>query len=337
MTQSNIRHYPVQDGPTAGGLDPVPDLSVVIVSWNVKQHLVSCLQALFSGPVREGLEIEVLVIDNASSDGSAQAASDYPATVVVNETNLGYGRANNIGLRMSRGRHLMILNPDTVPTPGSLRALVEFADTHSRAGIVAPRLLNLDGTTQAAAFLFPTVPMAVLDLFPLPAVIPGKFRQALLQSRMNGRYAEEVGSLPFRIEHPLGACFLIKRYAYEQCGGFNEEIFMYSEEIDLALRYAEQKWECWQVPSSKVIHLGGQSTRQLPDLMFVELWRSRLYIYDTYYTLVARLALRAVLAAAMIRYIVMSSVSRLRGNLSRRDSQKQMRKWARVFRMAVRL
>jgi GT2 family glycosyltransferase len=285
--------------------------------------------------VREGLDIEVLIIDNASSDGSALAASNFPATVVVNETNLGYGRANNIGLRLARGRHLMILNPDTVPTPGSLRALIDFADTHARAGIVAPRLLNLDGTTQAAAFHFPTVAMAVLDLFPLPAVIPGRFRQALLRSRMNGRYAEEAGSLPFRIEHPLGACFLIKRDAYEQCGGFNEDIFMYSEEIDLALRFAEQKWECWQDPASEVIHLGGQSTRQLPDRMFVELWRSRLYIYDTYYTLVARLALRAVLVAAMIKRIVMSSVARLSGSASRQDTQKQVRKWARVLRMAV--
>lgn len=336
MTQSNIRHSLVQDDPTPGGRPRVPDLSVIIVSWNVKQHLLTCLQALLSNPVREHLDLEVIVVDNASTDGSPEAASELPVAVIANKTNLGYGRANNLGLRAATGRHLLILNPDTVPQPGALRPLVDFAEAHPKAGIVAPRLLNPDGTLQNAAFHFPTIPMAVLDLFPPPAFLPGSLRLRLLQSRLNGRYSEETGAKPFEIDHPLGACFLIKRETYEQCGGFNERIFMYAEEIDLALKYALQGWECWQEPASRVVHLGGQSTSQLPDLMFLELWRSRLYIYDHYYTPPARIALRALLAVAMLRNIALSMLARLFGRQSHSETHRQIRKWGRTLRMAVR-
>ena len=335
MTQSNIRQDHVQDeaGPTAP--ERAPDVSVIIVSWNVRSHLANCLRALFSGPVSDGLRLEVIVVDNASTDASPDAAGNYDATLIRNKTNLGYGRANNLGLRAASGRHLVILNPDTIPQPGSLRHLIDFADNHPNAGIVAPRLLNPDGTLQNAAFRFPTLPMALLDLFPPPSWLPGRIRARLLRSALNGRYPQEKNKAPFRIDHPLGACFLIKRTAYEQCGGFNERIFMYSEEIDLAMRYASDGWECWQEPAAQVVHIGGQSTAQLPDRMFAELWRSRLFLYDTYYTRLASFSLRTLLAAAMLKHILSSLFARLLGREDKQQMRSEIRKWSATLRLTV--
>src|SRR5215210_2418622 len=245
---------------TKEGRDYSPDVSVVIVSWNVRDLLLNCIRAVRSPQVQGALSLEIIVVDNASSDGTRDALRALGGLkIILNDRNLGYGRANNLGFARAGGRYLLVLNPDTVPQPGSLEALVRFAGEHPRAGIVSPRLLNPDGSVQPAAFRFPTLSMAWLDLFPLPRVVPGRVRRRLLDSVVNGRYPhEQSATRPFRIEHPLGACMLLRREAYEGAGGFDPALFMYSEEIDLALRYRKSGWECWQVPSAGVVHLGGQ-------------------------------------------------------------------------------
>lgn len=325
----------VQDKVSRNNLQP--DLSIVIVSWNVREHLVNCLGALFSPGVRGNLKLEVIVVDNASHDGSAEAAADFPVMLLTNQENLGYGRANNAGLRLATGRHLMILNPDTIPHEGSLKALVDFADVRSEAGIISPRLLNPDGSVQSAAFNFPTLAMSILDLFPLPRIIPGRFRLKLLKSSLNGRYPDEdTRTHPYRIEHPLGAAFLLRRESYEECGGFDESIFMYSEEVDLALSYEAAGWECWQVPEARIVHLGGQSTKQMPDTMFIELWRSRLHIYDHHYSLPARVALRLILIVAMLRDIWIAK--RVAYQAPQKDnSRARLKRAQEVLRMALKL
>ena len=333
MIESIIWPASVQDEPRS--THDTPDLSIIIVSWNVREHLLNCLSALASQPVRDSLALEVIVVDNASRDGSAEAASAFPVTLIANSENKGYGRANNAGLRVARGRHLMVLNPDTVPQPGSLTALVEFAESRPEAGIVAPRLLNPDGSVQTAAFKFPTLAMAFLDLFPLPAFLPGRLRKRLLNSWLNGRYPDEAArKYPFKIDHPLGAALLLRREAYEQCAGFDESIFMYSEEIDLALRYTASGWECWQVPLAEIVHLGGQSTSQLPDAMFIELWRSRLRIYDRYYTPVSRLFLRLLLATAMLREIAAARLAMHRSHVHE-QAARGIRRAKAVLRLAL--
>jgi GT2 family glycosyltransferase len=202
--------------------------------------------------VHGDLATEVIVVDNASTDGSVEAARRYSGVRVIEcRSNLGYGRANNIGFRAARGGHLLVLNPDALLQTGSLTTLVNFLKARPGAGIIAPRLLNPDGSSQEAAFRFPTLLMAMLDLFPPPSVLPGRARHWLLHSKLNGRYPHEARACrPFPIDHPLGACMLINRAAYEQLGGFDEKMFMYSEEIDLAMRYRKAGWECWQVPVS---------------------------------------------------------------------------------------
>jgi GT2 family glycosyltransferase len=198
-------------------------------------------------------------------------------------------------------------------------------------------LLNPDLTVQTAAFRFPTVAMAALDLFPLPALVPGRVRYRLAHSRLNGRYPREKSARsPFKIDHPLGACMLVRRQAYEEIGGFDERLFMYSEEVDLALRYARAGWECVQVPSARVVHLGGQSTKQVPGRMFVELWRSRLYILRKHYTVPALWAVKMLLAAAQLRDLARVALGRTTGRLTGREARAHIRVAGEVLRVTWR-
>jgi GT2 family glycosyltransferase len=300
------------------------------VSWNVRDYLLRCLTALQTDDVRGGLSVQIIVVDNGSRDGTVEALSHFPLTLIVNKENIGYGRANNVGLSRADGKYLLILNPDTIPQPGSLTRLVRFAATCGPAGIVSPQLRNEDGSLQTGAYRFPTLAMAALDLFPLPRFIPGRARCWLEQSSINGRYQQERSApAPFRIDHPLGACLLIKRAAYQACGGFDEKIFMYSEEIELALRYAREGWQCWQEPRAVVVHLGGRSTRQMAERMFVELWRSRLYIYSKFYTPLSAWLLRLLLGSAMLARL---ALGKLRSVKNEKDLS-EMRRAHFVLRM----
>ncbi len=327
--QSSIVHRPSSDA--------LPNLSVVIVSWNVRELLAQCLRALLSEEVRSDLRLEIIVVDNASSDGSAAEARAFEGVRVI-ETgrNLGYGKANNLGFDVARGRCLLVLNPDTIPQPGSLQALLAFAQSHPGAGLVSPRLLNRDGSVQPAAFRFPTLAMAALDLFPMPAIAPGRFRVRIAQSRLNGRYPQEAAATkPFRVDHPLGACMLVNCEAYRQLGGFDPAIYMYSEEIDLALRYARAGWERWQVPEARVVHLGGQSTRQTPNRMFVELWRSRLYIYSRYHTRAGRAALVALLVISQLWEVMKTLWALIRREIERQEAQRKWRRAGAALRLVL--
>lgn len=313
-------------------------MSVVVVNWNVRALLVGCLNALLSPEVHGDLTIEVIVVDNNSHDGSAEAAESIHGVRVIREhENLGYGRAANKALEAARGDTLLVLNPDTEPQAHSLQALWNFMETYPQAGIVSPRLLNADGSVQEAAFRFPTLVMAALDLFPLPSFIPGRIRQGIYRSRLNGRYFRESGVIgPYRIDHPLGACLLLRREAYRQVGGFDPAIHMYAEEIDLALRYRAAGWECWQVPESRVVHFGGQSTAQVPDKMFVELWRSRLYLYSQHYSRPAAWSLRAILVAAQLYAALVALIGRLTGKTSRDDAKRVWKRAGALIGLALR-
>ena len=332
LIQSNI-----SDGSGQSAGREMVDLSVIIVSWNVAKLLRDCLQALASPEVSGDLCLEVVVIDNASSDDSARVAASFDGVKVLrSKQNLGYGRANNLGFRRARGKYLLVLNPDTVLRPGSLKTLLAFAERHPQAGMVAPRLLNPDGTVQISAFHYPTLPMALLDLFPLPPVIPGRVRAWLQQSSFNGRYANEAHAQhPFRIDHPLGAAMLLRREAVGQVGGFDECIFMYSEEVDLAIRLSESGWECWQVPAASVVHLGGQSTGQMPDRMFVELWRSRLYLYRKHRGPLSNSALRTLLAASQLLELARTLVRSLWDRQTENELRARRKRAFTVLKLAL--
>jgi GT2 family glycosyltransferase len=261
-------------GETAGGVDVVDvdhvDLDVVVVSWNTRDRLIECLEALPAaiGPLRA----DFWVVDNASSDGSAEAIrAAFPSVhVLENCVNLGYAAAINQAVAVSHGRYVLALNADARPLPGSVEALVRFASQRARAGVVGPRLLSPDGRYQASCAPFPTLSRELL-------AVTGLGRRLLRPCYPDHGPAPDVE--PRAVDCPVGACFLARRAAFRQVGLLDERYFMYSEELDFFWRLYRAGWERWYLPAAQVVHAGAESTRQRPAEMYRALFRSKVAFF----------------------------------------------------------
>jgi N-acetylglucosaminyl-diphospho-decaprenol L-rhamnosyltransferase len=254
------------------------DLSVVIVSYNTRELLRQCLASVIS-TVSFPCRYEVLVVDNASDDGSATMVREaFPAaTLLVNPENRGFAAASNQGLVRSTGRHVILLNPDTVVSEGAIGRMLQFLNEVHGVGVVGPKLVFPDGAFQHSAFAFPTLSMIFLDFFPL--------NHRLVNSRLNGRYPRSLYERgePFPIDHPLGAGLMVRRETIEDVGLLDEGFFMYCEEIDWCMRIKRAGWSIYCLPLAEIVHYVGQSTGQFREEMFVELHRSRYRLYRKHY------------------------------------------------------
>ena len=245
-------------------------LSVVVVSYNRRDLLARCLDAVLGDA--DAPDLELFVVDNASHDGSAQmVAEQYPGVrLIANQENIGFGKANNRAFAQARGRYLLMLNPDTIARPGALRALVEYAEAHPEAGAVGGRLEYEDGTFQHSAFRFPDWKQALFGFF--DGFVP-------LDSAVNGRYPPEQYERPFLAEHLLGACLLLRREALEQVGAIDPAFFMYFEETDLCVRLRAAGWQNVYLPAARIVHVGAGSTSAASEKMSVEFHRSQAIFY----------------------------------------------------------
>ncbi len=232
------------------------DLSISIVSWNTRDVLNQCLASVYD--TMDGLDFEVIVVDNASTDGSADMVrAKYPqAKVIANTKNIGFAAANNQALEIAGGRYFLLLNPDTICNPGALAKLVEFMDNHPRCGAVGPMVLNVDGSLQYSWAKFPT----------FWNEIRGKLDRRIEGVPVVPANPSEVRALgAFRVDWVGGCCLMARRDAIEQVGPMDESLFMYCEETDWCKRLSDMGWEVWVEPSAEIVHLGGQSSCQIPS------------------------------------------------------------------------
>jgi hypothetical protein len=252
------------------------DLSIIVVSYNTRDLLRACLRSAFEGLEPSGLRGEVWVVDNASSDGSADMArAEFPlARVIANAENRGFAAANNQAIAESDARHVMLLNSDAEVRGDALGELVRALDARPRVGAVGARLVYADGSFQHSAFRFPGFAQILLDFFPL--------HHRLLDSRLNGRYPRRLyaGTQPFPVDHPLGAALMARSEAIRQVGPLDGGFFMYCEEIDWCWRMHKAGWDVLCVPAAEVMHHGAGTTRKFREEMFVALWRSRFRLYE---------------------------------------------------------
>ncbi|MEI7642801.1 MAG: glycosyltransferase family 2 protein [Chloroflexales bacterium] len=319
-------------------------VAVVIVSYNTVGLLRCCLAKLAGST----LPLRIVVVDNASTDGStAMVRAEFPAVeLIALAANVGFARGTNIGLATlgliaSGGErqggmpppsdNILILNPDTEVQPGAIESLVAFLAAHPRVGLVGPRLLNPDGTPQAAAFRFPTPLMTALDLFPPGEALPGR----LYGSWWHGRYPQERGERPFPIDHPLGACMLLRPEVIAQVGGLDEDYFMYSEEIAWCWRIRAAGWAIWQVPAARVVHVGGAATRQFRWRMLVALYHSRARFAATHYAPAQRLAHTVVVRAGMIRAVLRDWRGYACGRISRDELRAHLLAYGEISRCSM--
>ncbi|MBN1261429.1 MAG: glycosyltransferase family 2 protein [Anaerolineae bacterium] len=259
-------------------------LTVIIVSWNVRDLLDRCLTSLYNDLKITGVQAEVWVVDNDSVDGSAAlVAGKHPwVHLEMPGENLGFVQGNNLVLDRLRERSAMpdavwLLNPDTEVQAGATRALLQFLATHPKAGLIGPKLLNPDGALQHGAFRFPGLLQPLFDL----GMLPSRF----YESRYNGRYApyDYAKSEPFRVDHPLGAAMMARGQAVAEIGTLDPQFFMYCEEIDWAWRMQKAGWEVWLAPEAEIIHFGGASTAQARPAAAAHLWESRARLYKKHH------------------------------------------------------
>lgn len=232
-----------------------PQLAFIIVSYNTRELLDACLASIYRHTT--GLSFEVIVVDNASGDGSpAMVRKKHPGAVLVESgENLGFGRANNLGFSRSRAPFVILLNSDALLLEDTGAALARFLEAHPRAGIAGPDVVLMDGTRQPKTRgMLPTARVMLNQNLLLCRLFP--------RSRFfAGLYVEADWGREARVGWVSGVCLAIRREAYEQSGGFDPAIFMYAEDVDLCRRCAALGWETWRINAHAVRHLGGGSTR----------------------------------------------------------------------------
>jgi GT2 family glycosyltransferase len=247
-------------------------IAVVVVNHNDAGHLRACLASMPPGT-------EAVVVDNASSDGSAEMVRrEFPAVLVIADgTNPGYGAAANEGVRATGAEHVLILNSDTRLEPGALEALHAYLERHPRVALVGPRLKNPDGSPQASVFPFPGTLRWLVENEPLSLVagwIPTARRRLYRFSP-----PREPGPVPW----VLGAVLAVRRAAFDGVGGFDDSVFLYYEEVDLCERLRRAGWEVHHHPGAAVVHRGGACTAQIGGEAAVAHFRSTYWFYRRYY------------------------------------------------------
>jgi GT2 family glycosyltransferase len=226
-------------------------LSAIIVSYNTRAMTLECLRALEADLA--GIPSEIWVVDNASSDGSAEAIRrELPGVKVVeSKVNAGFGAANNVAMRQATGRYFLLLNSDAFPRPGAIPTLIEYLESHPCAAIAGPRLLNADGSLQVSCFKFPTPLRAWLENLWISA--------AFKHHAYLGDYRFWPHDTERNVDFLIGACMLLRREVFEQTGGFDERFFLYSEETDWQRRIRDLGWEIAFTPAAEATHLAGAS------------------------------------------------------------------------------
>jgi hypothetical protein len=288
---------------------PVPDLSIIVVSWNVRELLEQAIQCVYI-TVRQ-TSFELIVVDNNSADGSvAMLRERFPGlTLIANTENAGFGRANNQGAALASGRYLLLLNPDAFVHEGTIDRMVQFMDEHPDAGAAGCRLRYPDGALQRSATSFPTVATELWTSLGLDRAFPGHplfGRYKLTYWAMNDLRA---------VDALMGACLILRRELIDRIGLFDEQFFMYSEEVDLCYRIQQAGSAIYFLPAVEATHIWGGSSRLVPQATFLRLFRSRVQFFRKHYGAGVTMRYKAVLVlAALLRVLGAPLLFALRRN-----------------------
>lgn len=295
------------------GTTQTPELAIILVTWNVRELALNALRSLFADLDTHGPNADVYVIDNASSDGTAEAvAAAFPQVkLTASAENLGFVKGNNLALRqigfgtstVELPQAVYLLNPDTITQSGATRALYDALMAHPSWGLVGAALHYEDGSFQHSAFAFPGLKQLWTEFFPTPG--------RLIEGSFNGRYPQALyyAGKPFPVDFVLGATMMLRREVVELTGMFDEQFFMYCEEIDWAWRIRKAGWDVYCVPQAQVTHLSGQSTGQARPQSIRYLWTSRLRLFDKYFPRWKLWLARRMVAVGMRRKIQQAKTS----------------------------
>ena len=277
---------------TSTASDPVPaQVGAVLVTYESAADLPGCVESITSAAPPGG--VEVVVVDNASRDGSAEVARALGLKVIENPGNEGYARAMNAGAAATSSAWVLALNPDTRLPPGALAHLLVTGEVDPAVGCVGPDLRNPDGTWYPTGRRFPSLVVGGLHALLAP-VWPSN------PATRHYHMADADRRHPVTVDWVSGACMLLRRSAFEAVGGFDGGYFMYFEDMDLCLRLARAGWRVVLDPGVRVEHAGGNSTRKAPYRKVLNHHRSTLRFYCRRYASDPRIVLAPVVAAALV-------------------------------------
>lgn len=244
----------------------MPSLSVCLVNWNTRELLATCLESVIAHA--QDLAPHIIVVDNASADGSAEMVRKlFPAvTLIANDQNLGYAAATNQALQAVAADYRLLLNPDVVVQPGAIQALVSCLEEHPQAGAVAPQLVYPDGRVQPSCRGFPTPLTVLLDMLDWSQRF--SHLRALRQYRLEG-WAHDGER---QVDQPMASALLLRGTALEQIGLMDEGCSIFFNDVDLCYRLREAGWEIWFTPTAQMIHHSGSSIAQVAPQRRLQMW-----------------------------------------------------------------
>lgn len=241
------------------------DVSIIIVSWNTRDILCQSLQSIYEQTT--ALEYEVIIIDNASSDGTAaMIKTQFPKAILVENTiNKGFATANNQAIVLAKGRYFLLLNPDTIVLDNAINKTIHFADQNPQAAVVGCKVLNPDRTLQPTCFMFPSL----LNMFLSSTYLYKLFEKNRFFGRERMTWWDRNDTR--EVDVVTGCFMLVRRDAIEQTGLMDERFFVYGEETDWCYRFKKNGWRVLFTPEAQIIHYGGQSSKAVSIEMTLQL------------------------------------------------------------------
>jgi GT2 family glycosyltransferase len=279
------------------------DISVIILSWNTKILLLRCLDSIINSKSKPN--IEVIVVDNGSTDGSVHAVREkYPEVIVIrNDANLGFAKGNNIGIIRSRGRYICLINSDVEVLDSCFDLLYDYMEQNRSVGIVGPKILWPDFTLQDSCREFPNLwnnfcaAIKLNKLFPKSNFFSGEHMMFFAHDRI------------CRVDSLVGAFLLVRKEAIDQVGGFDERFFIYAEEIDLCRRFWMQGWEVVFYNRAEIVHYGRGSSSREPLRFTLEQQKSILQYWRKHHGRLSQIGIRSIALLYHVLRIMLGVIS----------------------------
>lgn len=243
-------------------------LTIIIVSWNVKHLLRDCLISIHENI---NIDYEIIVVDNASSDNTQEMFCEFSHVNFIGlDNNLGFAKAVNIGISQSRGDYILLLNPDTKIFKNSIETMKKFLEMNEKAGAIGPMIIEIDGQVQGSARKFPSYKTVFFGRKSLLQKIAKKCKYSKTEIPCLHHYEKT----PLEVDWISGACLMIKTDAINDVGILDERFFMYWEDADWCFRAQKQGWKIYWLPTAKIEHIGGESSKKSP-------YKSILYFHNS--------------------------------------------------------
>ncbi len=254
------------------------DLSIIVVNYNTGNLLKECIESIKKNALN--ISYEIIVIDNNSSDNSVDLIKNRfeNLEIIINKINVGFARANNQGIKKSKGRYILLLNPDTVILPDCLKKMMKFMDDHPGAGVAGCKVLNPNGTLQLACRRsFPAPSISFYRLTGLSRLFP----KSKTFARYNLTYQNP--DVVREVDAVSGSFMMIIRKAMNEVGMLDEQFFMYGEELDLCFRIKEKGWKVYYVPDARIIHYKGSSSQQRKRKAVIDFHKAMYIFHKKHY------------------------------------------------------